>query len=387
MAVRLFSILFLLSAMSANAQFVVSPSTPMAIGKSASTDIVIESIGDIILSATASFKNANVDFHLLGSGKLINAGTKPDTIGSISLNGTGDYSVLGKWVVLDDIDFQQGDIVTPTATVLNDRITYLGPNLGQKPSGGGSAQSHVVGPFFIKSTGTVTFPLGSGSDFYPAQLINLNDASAIYGMNYVAADPGIPTDSLSSDIDQVFTSWHWRLGIFNRSSFAGAPISLSLNGVESFIGSEKAVIIEKDSLGYINNLLGSLNNPYVTSTSNVFTKGGIYAIASSKDVSIKIHKLITPNGDGHNENLVIEGIDYYNKNVNPSTSNKVTLLDRWGAMYFQKDNFSNYSTDVAQQSDFDYSKLSNGNYICIVEFTDASGKTHKPNLQMITVIK
>ena len=363
-------------ALLAQGQFVVAPSTTIAV--SGSPDIVIESNDDINFGPAIDWSTAKVSLFLWGSSHSLITGSV-NTIGSLAMRG-GDYSVKGKWVVKNDLDFGQGTLTTP-ATFLTDRLIYEGADLLAKPSGVPSAASYVIGPFFIRGrSGTLTFPVGNSSGYFPGQLNAVADPAAVVGMECVLGDPQIPADSLSADVNKVFTQWYWRLAVISRGTYGGSPISLSLNQTDTFLGNESPVVIEKDSTSYINDLSGSLDNSFVTSTRSVKVKG-IYALAASKEVGIKIHKIITPNGDGKNETLVIEGLDFYPKN-------KVTLLDRWGAMYFEKENFLNYADPtIPQQADFDYTKLNNGNYICAVQFTDSSGKTYKVKPQMISVLK
>jgi gliding motility-associated-like protein len=357
-------------------QFVVAPATTVAV--LGSPDIIIESKDDINFSPAIDWGTAQVSLLLWGNGHNLVTGSQ-NTIGALAMR-SGDYSVKGKWVVKNDIDFRQGILITP-ATFLTDRLIYEGSDLLAKSSGVPSAASYVKGPFFIRGQGgTLTFPVGNSSGYFPAQLSTVTDPAALVGIECALGDPQIPADSLSADVDKVFTQWYWKLSVISRGTYSGSPISLSLDQTDTFLGNEKPVVIEKDSASYINDLSGSLNNSFVTSTRSVHVKG-IYALAVSKDVGIKIHKVITPNGDAKNETLVIEGLDFY-------PQNKVMLLDRWGAVYLERDNFLNYSDPtVPQQGDFDYTKLNNGNYICTVQFTDSSGKTHKVKPQMISVLK
>src|SRR5579871_765795 len=92
-----------LTCIAAHGQFVVSSNTSMAIA--GAPDIVIESSADVIFANTTAIDwgNANVDLHLFGSGRNL-ATASLNTIGALVING-GDYSVQGKWIVKDNIDF------------------------------------------------------------------------------------------------------------------------------------------------------------------------------------------------------------------------------------------------------------------------------------------
>jgi hypothetical protein len=95
-----------------------------------------------------------------------------------------------------------------------------------------------------------------------------------------------------------------------------------------------------------------------------------------------IHNVITPNNlDDKNNVLYIENIEFYQEN-------SVTLCDRWCSVIKSWKNFNNYTSTNPTQSDFDFSQLSNGNYICFVEYIDPqNSEKRKAKPQMITVLK
>jgi hypothetical protein len=360
------------------AQFVVSTGTTVGVGNS--PNIVIQSIGDVNFgSSSINLGSSNLDIQLLansGTGFALNT-SNPITVNSVTLNNTAPYSLTGSWTISSDIQFKNGLLSVSSPNTL----LYKGPDLAiSNPNLSGT--SYVQGPLSIQiaSKGALTYPIGDADGFFPAKLGNVTDASTVLSIECVKGDPAIAPDSLSADINGVFTDHYWQMAVVS-GTFSGSPIALSLTGADTFLNSETAVVIEKvTGANYINDLLGSSANSFVISKDNISAEGGIYAIASSKDVVVKIHKIITPNGDSQNETLVIEGLDYY-------TDNKVILLDRWGAIYFEKSGFKNYTSNVPQQTDFDYSKLNSGNYICTVQFIDTTGKTHKVKPQMISVLK
>jgi hypothetical protein len=58
----------------------------------------------------------------------------------------------------------------------------------------------------------------------------------------------------------------------------------------------------------------------------------------------------------------------------------VKLLDRWGAIAVQWENYSNDSA-------YDFSKLSPGNYVCIVEFAYPGVSTKSTINGIVTILK
>jgi hypothetical protein len=103
---------------------------------------------------------------------------------------------------------------------------------------------------------------------------------------------------------------------------------------------------------------------------------------TTQQVSLVIRPFITPNTvDAQNNVLFIENIDFF-------PENSVKLIDRWGIPVKTWVNFSNYSNpEIPGQDDFDFTSLSVGNYVCIVEFKDATTGKKRDQAQMITVLK
>jgi len=92
--------------------------------------------------------------------------------------------------------------------------------------------------------------------------------------------------------------------------------------------------------------------------------------------------LITPfNADDINDQLKIVNIEY-------TFENKVTLLDRWGVPVKEWKNFRNYDDSNNPNTDnFDFTKLSPGNYICVLQYQLSAGAPEEKQSQMITVLK
>ncbi len=362
----------------AQGQFVVSPGTSIGASK---TDLVIQSIGDVNFGGnTIDFSTTNVDIQLVATtGSPSLSTSSPITVGSISFNSTANYTLAGDWTVLYDIVLDTGLLlVAAPATLL-----YQGDPLDLASGTHGHKHSYISGPLSIQNTtgkDKIVFPIGNANGFFPAIMDVTDNPRPVLTMECIAADPNSLIQPLPADVPTLFPDHYWQLAV-TSGTFSGSGIELVLTGTKNFLIKESPVIIEKETAtGKINDLSGKINNNlYVGTRTKVSTSGGIYAIGGSREVPIDIHKLITPNGDSQNENLVIDGIDSY-------PDNKVTLLDRWGAVYFEIQGFINYTTNDPTQTNFDYTKLNNGNYICVVEYKD-KGVSKKQKPQMITVLK
>lgn len=366
---------------SAQAQFIVQSGTVLkAVGN---PDIVINSAGNAVFGDNNfDLANANVILALTNGGiathSHTNGGRSFLRIDSLRIDGA-NAKLQETWVVTKGITLKKGKLLVDNLAPDNARLVYA----GSADLNTGNDNSYILGPMFMLGGGdshTRTYPIGNINGFYPAQISGATDGT-VFRMQCVAVNGVNPAPitiadlTQFEDIDELLTDRYYQFNVFNLNSFAGGLIGLSTNNTLPTIdpSKNKPVVVEVDSLGNINDLQGAVSNSFVKSGSNTTAKGGKYMIAASKDVAIKIHKLITPNGDGENDALIIEGIDLY-------PVNKVTLLDRWGGVYFTKQGFASGQTDI------DYTKLVNGNYICIVEYTDSKG-THKPKPQMITVLK
>jgi gliding motility-associated-like protein len=83
--------------------------------------------------------------------------------------------------------------------------------------------------------------------------------------------------------------------------------------------------------------------------------------ASSDDVTLTVHDFfipngISPNGDGINDELIIQGMEYWN-NVS------VKIFNRWGSLVFQDDNYRNTWNGVNMQGE----PLIDDTYFYIIE--------------------
>ena len=319
-----------------------------------------------INNSSPSVDLSKVSLLLAGTGIL---STKaPLDLLDLEINGSGDYTIVGDWSVGSKLTFTKGQLITGGG-----RLLYSGSN--ELISNG---NSYVNGPLFIKGKGSLTFPIGTATNYFPAQLTGVADAdvNTELGLEIITSNPGfIPSGS----IKEIFPDHFWELTISN-GTFSGSTISLSNNLTGNFFnGIGSPSILEKNQTGKDTDLGASINNPYYSSTLKNSSTGKYYALAKSDIVNVTVHKLITPNDDGKNDVLVIEGIDNFK-------DNEVSILDRWGVPFKKWAPFTKYADDaLSQQLDADFSKLAIGNYIVVVTYSEKGAtKTIK---QMISVLK
>lgn len=88
------------------------------------------------------------------------------------------------------------------------------------------------------------------------------------------------------------------------------------------------------------------------------------------DMEIRVHKGLSPNGDGKNDTWVIENIEKY-------TRNEVVIVNRWGGTVFQTNNYHNQNNlfkGIANRGGGNGAQLPDGSYFYVLQVWDASGK-------------
>jgi hypothetical protein len=100
------------------------------------------------------------------------------------------------------------------------------------------------------------------------------------------------------------------------------------------------------------------------------------------DETLVIYDLITPyNTDGINDQFKIENIDL-------TVTNKVTLMDRYGVVVKEWNNFRNYDDlSTPNQDKFDFKQLSPGTYVCILNYQMSVDSPAQSLTQVITLLK
>jgi hypothetical protein len=313
-------------------------------------------------------EGASVDLkksHLVVGGKNQAVATlQALEVGTLEIDGGGSKTLYGTWKILDRLILNEGFIVPGEKAMIAGKIVFTG---NDQPNG--NPASYVKGKFFSFGNGSRLFPIGTDGKYTPAVLqkaqtetgIEIINASA----NLLLAQQG------NNEILQC--AWHWKL------SFASPPssttIGLSTNYTESFFESiENLDVIAASLPGDLANNLGknSTDHNFIYSQLPILQKEGIYTLAETTKERLRIHNLITSNNDGVNSSLIIDNVDQF-------PENKITLIDRWGAIVVTLKNFN--TTDTS----FDFGRLSPGNYVCIIEYETKSGP--KKISQMITVLK
>jgi hypothetical protein len=329
-----------------------------------------------VITASNFVNNTSYDF---STAQLFLAlgGTNQSITGNVVakrllIGGGGTKTVNSNLTVTERINFQNG-FLKPASGV---KILFTGSH---EDFGAPGETSFVEGAFYTNSSGALTFPIGvQGLGYAPAMIESAPGAEI--GIEVVNANPNLTPASSEVELGAIDNTHYWSVTTADLSAFTSV-ISLSLNGI-GFIGEDLSpVVVEAETIAAEAYSLGSFSADENSVTSaSPFTRR-ILTVGGSTKVDIKIHDLLSPfTADNMNDELYIE-------NIGKFPINTVTLLDRWGVEVKQWKNFTNYNDPVNPNQDvFNFTKLTPGNYICVVEYGSATQGMRKKS-QMITVLK
>lgn len=242
------------------------------------------------------------------------------------------------------IDYLEGRVVTPrddldiTLDFLNNSL-YFGEN----------DDRHTDGYATVTGELDFTFPIGDDFRVRPLTVIPENSNTSEYKAAYFFEDPNSPTTFVT---DFNTSSYEPSLSIVSEKEF------WDFNGVEdtqvtltwdpqSIVRILASELRNLRVVGYATGsnkwidlgntqIIGDFNNG--TITSNTFSPQD-YEVVTIGSVlkgngSIIVYDVISPNGDGLNDFLIIEGIESV-------PDNELLVYNRWGVQVFSKKNYDN----------------------------------------------
>lgn len=293
--------------------------------------------------------------------------------------------------VIHNANFISGDIVTSrTASEVN--INFLNDSFYT----GDSPNTKVDGYAAMSNKEEFTFPIGQNERLRPLTIQSI--ASNEYSKSaYFFEDPSNPsTFSTSFDTQQtestllsVSENEFW-----NLKSSIGSKVTLTwdeqsnVRVLGEFVTDLKVVgwnILRKEwvNLGSTR-IEGDFSNGSITSTEFVPNDYEVLTIGGNNDILETLGNItldnyyMTPNGDGINDYLVIEGIEN-------SPNNSLQIFNRYGIMVYSKENYSN-EFDGLSNVNAVISKntgLSSGIYFYIITLSDLNRK-HQGYLYLTT---
>jgi gliding motility-associated-like protein len=282
------------------------------------------------------------------------------------------FRAVGRWDITKKLTLTDGKVLAGTNTT--DEFLYSGGESGLTISSDNN--SYVVGRLFRKGAGQLTFPIGKDvpAGYLPARLedVSAADANTPLGLEVKSGNATSVGFAVEPTVKEIFPDHFWEFTL-GGSSFAGSNITLSDNLTSAFfVNDGDRVILEKGLTSNQRSLGGRIGSGFIFSNAPMASTGKHYALAKADVISVIIYKLITPDKDGQNDALYIQGIEAY-------PNNSVTLIDRWGVVAASWKNFKN--DDEVNNVD-----LAIGNYICVLKYIN-NGQEVNVKPQMITVLK
>lgn len=278
--------------------------------------------------------------------------------------------------VSNNLFFMDGDIETPRTQPL------IHANLYQNVLVIGESNiAKVDGYVSVENEQNYTFPVGD-SEFLRVLQINSESANATTKCAYFFEDPNAPSSFNTSfnttikdnEILAVSTREFWRLegSVASTVLVSWDTRSSVLDLADDFyklglVGWSKAgnKWVQLSSI----EPTGDEDNGFIESDSFVPDDYDIITIAGFAVPTRLIeldNYLVTPNGDGANDFLLIPELE-------ESTSNRVRIFDRNGLKVFEKDNYTNEFNGFANTNNLVYKKeegLPSGVYFYLVYMDD-----------------
>jgi gliding motility-associated-like protein len=208
--------------------------------------------------------------------------------------------------------------------------------------------SYVVGGVIKKGNSAFSYPIGGGGKYRPASISAPNELGAAFVSKYVFDNPNT-VDPLAATLDpslslidnaeywvilrtdpgtsNVFVTLKWDEATTPSAIFADPVDDIHVvrwdnvkklwvdeGGVVDF--SKKEVVTVSQSLG----------------TYGVFTLARVAPIVAPENIDL-VHPGISPNSDGLNDELVIQGLETH-------PDNRVTVFDRFGKVIFDTTSYN-----------------------------------------------
>ena len=293
--------------------------------------------------------------------------------------------------VLNNLNLISGDIITSRSNS-DVNINFLNESFY---TGEGNA-TKIDGYAAISNKDAFTFPVGQDNRLRPLS-INSNSINDYAKSAYFYEDPNSPsifgtsfnTENLEDEFLSVNTYEFWHL-----DSTVPSQVTLTwdensyLSLLAEFITDLKVVgwsALKKEwvNLGNID-VQGDMENGSITSAEFIPNDYQILTIGGNNDMLETLSNIqldnyyMTPNGDGVNDTLVIEGIEN-------SPNNNIQIFNRYGVMVYSQQNYNNEFNGISnRESVLSRNKgLASGIYYYIITLKDLNIK-HQGYLYLTT---
>ncbi len=218
--------------------------------------------------------------------------------------------------------------------------------------GGGSDNSHILGPVERRGAGQWLYPIGNGTQYLPVVIASVSDASA-FG---IVSLHEITTEVLTTDatLGDISNQRYYELS--SSGSLASSTITVSYN-YEDLPG---------DPLDFAIAASNAATGPYSNLNSGAPTFKYYAAATVSKDKTIEIFNAVSVGSDGKNDFMTIRNIEFY-------PNNKLIIVNRWGDRVFEVSGYDN-GQNVFKGYSNSGNRLPGGTYYYSLDLGDGSEK-------------
>ncbi len=280
--------------------------------------------------------------------------------------------------ILNNLNLISGDIITSRS---NSDVNINFQN--ESFYTGEGNETKIDGYAAISNKDTFTFPIGQNNRLRPLSIAS-NTSNDYAKSAYFYEDPNSPsifgtsfnTDNLENEFLSVNTYEFWHL-----DSSVPSKVTLTwdensyLSLLAEFITDLKVVGWSAQEKQWVNlgntDVQGDMENGSITSAEFVPNDYQILTIGGNNDLLETLSNIqldnyyMTPNGDGVNDTLVIEGIEN-------SPNNSIQIFNRYGVMVYSQQNYNNEFNGISnRESVLSRNKgLASGIYYYIITLND-----------------
>ncbi|MFV0566301.1 MAG: gliding motility-associated C-terminal domain-containing protein [Flavobacteriaceae bacterium] len=305
----------------------------------------------LTLNTSADFKN--IIFN--------NASTQP------AFDLTGDMYVFG------EADFYKGIVNLNSGGVFFDEnATHINED----------DDSHVDGVCIRFGESEFDFPVGGNSYLREASISSSEDVNSIFSAEYFYENSDLlfPHSNRDPKIALIDNTEYWTVDKLDGNNNVILTLSWHTNTTPSDITSlnegEEIHIVRWDANsgkwidegGIMNTSSKTVSTPIQIGAYGVFTLAKVYV---STDVIV--YNAITPDSNGKNDYLIIEGLENY-------PNNTLSVFNRWGRIVYKTQSYNtanNIFNGYANVNTVLNNELASGTYFYVLEYKNAAGNSEK----------
>jgi gliding motility-associated-like protein len=271
----------------------------------------------------------------------------------LTVSGGTKKIVLSDIVVETEIHLQSGVVETSGSS----RVIF---NNGVNVSGA-SDSSHIHGIVYQQGSGSKLFPIGNGLVYLPVELLNVEDASSVIGVQAFEYDNINLTKPAS--LRSISEKRYWHLDVVS-GVMKNSQVVLPVRDDSWDVDPKNIVVVQSASPTETFTSIGrsffegETDNGRVVSDQHVTMP---FIALATAEPGLKVYNAVSANDDGLNDFLMIENIENF-------PENKLSVFNRWGDKVFEIRDYDNAARAFKGWSNVQGEKeLVNGTYFYVLE--------------------